>query len=88
MAKPGPKPTVSDERLLLELYVGRNGGKFASQITENVEMETVQGVRDRLNDLVEATDYVEVNTVSGRNLYRLTDAGEAHLTAELRQCIS
>lgn len=84
MPRPGPKRKVSDARLLLELYIAGEY-TFASEIEEDVDLDTVQGVRDRLNKLVEETDHVEVKKVSGRNLYRLTDAGEEYVVEELRQ---
>lgn len=88
MPRPGPKRKVSDLRLMLELFIQGDGARFAAQIHEQVPLETTQGVRDRLNELVDTTEYVEKNTVSGRNLYRLTDTGEDFLVDELRARIS
>lgn len=87
MAKPGPKRKVSNLRLMMELYVAEDGAQFATQVQENVPLSTVQGVRDRLNEIVETTNYIEMSKVSGRNLYRLTDEGKSHVLAELRDRI-
>jgi|APHM01.1.fsa_nt_gi hypothetical protein len=84
MGKPGPDRTVTDFRLLLEVYLGRQGGKFASQVQENIELNTVQQTRDRLNELAEDGGHITVEDVSGRNLYQLSDAGEEYLMSELR----
>lgn len=88
MVRPGPKREVSDLRLMLEIYVADDGAQFATQVQENVPLSTVQGVRDRLNEIVEATEYVEMNKISGRNLYRLTDEGKDYVLSELRHRIS
>lgn len=87
MAKRGPKRKVSDLRLLMEIYVAREAA-FASEIEPNVQLKTTQGVRDRLNELADETEYVEKKVVGKQNLYRLTKAGETHLLAELRAQIT
>jgi predicted transcriptional regulator len=87
MAKPGPKPKVSDDRLLLELLVSENRAVFAGQVQENVNLDTIQGVRDRLNDLCNDTPYVVKKEVSGRNLYSLTDEGRDHIVKQLRSLV-
>lgn len=86
MTRRGPKKQVSDLRLLFELHVAGEY-TFASEIQERVALDAVQSVRDRLNTLVDETDFVERKKVSGRNLYRLTDDGESHLLAQLRSRI-
>lgn len=86
MTRPGPKKKVSDLRLLFELFVSGEH-TFAAEVHDEVGLDAVQSVRDRLNALVEDTGYVEMKKVSGRNLYRLTDAGKAHVLAELRERI-
>lgn len=87
MPKPGPKPKVSDDRLLLELLVSENRAVFAGQVQEHVDMDTIQGVRDRLNELCEETPYVVKKEVSGRNLYSLTEEGRDHITTQLRSLV-
>jgi predicted transcriptional regulator len=87
MGKPGPDRKVSDFRLLLEIYLGRQGGKFATQVQDNISLSTVQGTRDRLNELVKDNGHVTVEDVGGRNLYQLTDDGEEYLMTELRDRI-
>jgi hypothetical protein len=83
MPQPGPDRQTSDLRLLLELAV-KDEYAFAREITEMVELTSVQTVRDRLNGLVDETDHVEMKKVSGSNVYRLTDAGKGRLLDELR----
>lgn len=80
----GPKEQVSDNRLLLEILLSDENSVFASEVQENVSLETVQGVRDRLNSLCEETEWIEVRKVSGRNLYSLTDNGNAKILQEVR----
>lgn len=83
MGKPGPKPKVSDLRLLLELLAQNSDAILAREIEPFVDVG-LQQTRDRLNDLVESTDYVEVREVSNRNLYKLTETGRDYLIGELR----
>jgi predicted transcriptional regulator len=83
MARPGPEKRVSDLRLLLELGV-KDEFVFAKEIMDEVSLEAVQTVRDRLNELVAQTEYVELKKVSNRNLYRLTESGRQRLLEELR----
>jgi predicted transcriptional regulator len=87
MGRPGPKRSVSDNRLLTEIFIHENNSLFASQVKENVDLSTVQGVRDRLNNIVENTDRLEKDTVSGRNLYRLTDEGTLYVRDLIRSSI-
>lgn len=86
MTRPGPKRTVSDSRLLFEIFVADGGSVFASEIEPEVALSTTQGVRDRLNELLD-TQYLEVRKVSGRNLYSLTDAGQARVLADVREVL-
>lgn len=83
MANPGPKPKVSDDALLLELMICDDNSVFASEIEPDVDLG-LQQLRDRLNQLVENTQYVEKKEASGRNLYSLTDAGHSHLLKQMR----
>lgn len=84
MARPGPERKVSDDRLLLELFLADSDSVFAKEIQDNVPLETIQGVRDRLNMLVDESEYVTVRKVSGRNLYTLTDEGREYVLSEVR----
>jgi predicted transcriptional regulator len=86
MPTPGPDREVSDLRLLLELGA-KNELVFAKEIMDMVPLEAVQTVRDRLNELVAQTEYVELKKVSNRNLYRLTESGRQRLLDELRERI-
>lgn len=87
MARPGPSKKVSDDRLLMEVFVSDQDVVFADQIKDEVDMETTQGVRDRLNTLCEDTEYLTKETVSGRNLYSLTDEGREHMKEQIRSAI-
>jgi len=86
MPRTGPKRKVSDLRLLFELLVSGEY-TFASEVQDQVGLEAVQSVRDRLNSLVNKTGYVKMKKASGRNLYRLTDAGRAHVLEEVRAVV-
>jgi len=83
MARPGPKKQVSDLRLLLELFV-KGEYALAAEVHGRVSLDALQSVRDRLNELEDSTEYVEMKKVSGRNLYRLTDSGEDYVLSEVR----
>lgn len=87
MGKPGPKRSVSDDLLLAEIFIHENNSLFASQVKEKVDLSTVQGVRDRLNDIIEDTDLLEKDQVSGRNLYRLTNSGEDYVRNLIRSSV-
>jgi hypothetical protein len=84
MATPGPKPKVSDFRLLFEVMVVDDGAVFAGQLLETVPLESVQGIRDRLNELADESEWLELEKVGNRNLYRLTEAGRTRLLDEIR----
>lgn len=86
MPKPGPKRTVSDDRLILELYIAGES-VFATEIEDHVDLKTVQSVRDRLNQLEQNTEYVKMKKVSNRNLYSLTPSGEEYLLELLRETV-
>jgi len=85
MSSPGPKRKVSDTRLLFELLASKDRSVLAAEVQSNVELSTVQSVRDRLNSLAESTDYVAVKSISNRNMYQLTDAGREKVTTEIRK---
>lgn len=86
MARPGPKRKVSDLRLLFEVFVADRGAVFAAEVQECVELKTTQGVRDRLNELVDGP-FLELETVGNRNLYRLSDEGQKKLFETCRECL-
>jgi len=86
MGNRGPKRQVSDLRLLFELLIS-DEWTFATEVQDNVAFETVQATRDRLNTLVDGSGHVKRKEVSGRNLYRLTDAGRSHVLEELRSVV-
>jgi len=86
MSRPGPKRKVSDLRLLFEVMVADRGAVFAAEITDQVDLKTTQGVRDRLNDLADGP-YLDLETVANRNLYRLTDQGQKYLNEEIRSSL-
>jgi len=58
---------------------------FASDVADNVDLGTQQ-VRDRLNDLASGPNVAKRES-SGRNLYDITDDGEAYLAKRLRDLI-
>lgn len=80
----GRKRKVSDERLLFEVLVADGDAVFASEVQEHVDLESVQGVRDRLNELVTDSEHLSRRKVSGRNLYSLPDAGRDHVLGVIR----
>lgn len=88
MGKPGPDRDPSNDRLLLELLGIEQQAAFAGQINERVNHKATQSTRDRLNNLVENTEYVTMKKVSGRNLYSLTDEGREHIMNTARSKIN
>lgn len=85
MGSPGPKRQVSDTRLLFEILISEDRSVLAAEIQSNVALGTVQAVRDRLNTLASETEFVELKTVSSRNMYRLTAAGRQQVAAAVRE---
>lgn len=85
MARPGPKEKHSTERMLFEILVSPDNKAFAKQIWKKTEYETEQGARDRLNKIADQTNYIEVDVVSGVNLYSLTSEGRNHLLRVARE---
>lgn len=86
MPKPGPKPKVSDDRLLLELLLINEPKIMAGQVEPRIDLD-IQQTRDRLNKLSDETEYVEKRRMSGRNMYDLTDAGRLKMMEILRDCV-
>lgn len=85
MGSPGPKRQVSDTRLLFEILISEDRSVLAAEIQSNVALGTVQAVRDRLNTLASETEFVELKTVSSRNMYRLTATGRQQVAAAVRE---
>lgn len=79
----GRTPSVSDERLLIEILIHQDRMVMAGEIAEAVDV-TNQTIRERMVDL-EDQDRVEREQVSNRNLYRLTEDGQDYLTSILRK---
>lgn len=78
----GRKSSVSENRVLLEILLNRDRAVFASEIAEELPVGK-ERVRQILKTAV-AEDRVQKESVSGRNLYRLSDNGFDHLAAALR----
>jgi predicted ArsR family transcriptional regulator len=78
----GRKSSVSENRVLLEILLNRDRAVFASEIAEEVPVGK-ERVRQILKTAV-AEDRVEKESVSGRNLYRLSDDGFETLATALR----
>lgn len=70
---------------LLELLIRQERAVFAGQLAEELDV-TPQTVRNNMDELAEG-GYIEKDKVSGRNLYRLTDAGWEYLGERLRMLI-
>jgi predicted ArsR family transcriptional regulator len=78
----GRKSSVSENRVLLEILLNRDRAVFASEIAEELPVGK-ERVRQILKTAA-AEDRVQKESVSGRNLYRLSDNGFDHLAAALR----
>jgi len=78
----GRKSTVSEDRVLLEILLNRDRAVFASEIADNLPVGK-ERVRQILSTAV-TENRVQKESVSGRNLYRLTDEGFTRLAATLR----
>jgi predicted ArsR family transcriptional regulator len=78
----GRKSSVSENRVLLEILLNRDRAVFASEIAEELPVGK-ERVRQILKTAA-AEDRVQKESVSGRNLYRLSDDGFDHLAAALR----
>ena len=78
----GRKSSVSEDRVLLEILLNRDRAVFASEIADELPVGK-ERVRQILSTAV-AEDRVQKESVSGRNLYRLTEEGFNQLSATLR----
>ena len=78
----GRTPSVSDERLLIEILIHQDRMVMAGEIADQVDV-TNQTIRDRMVEL-EDQGRVEHERVSNRYLYRLTDDGLSSLRTSLR----
>ena len=81
----GRNAAVSDTRVLLEILLERDRAVFGAEIAENLPISK-ERVRQILANL-EEEEFVEIEQISGRNIYRLTDEGFEHLAEELREQI-
>ncbi|MFW6435416.1 MAG: helix-turn-helix domain-containing protein [Halovenus sp.] len=81
----GRNRSASDVRVLLEILLHRDRAVFGAEIAENLPVSK-ERVRQILGQLAD-DGYVEINQVSGRNLYRLTDSGFEHLAEKLRETV-
>lgn len=78
----GWTPTVSNDRLLVELLLHQDRRVMAGELAEQVGV-TGQTIRTRMEDL-EDDGLVTRERISNRNLYRLTDDGRTSLKTLLR----
>lgn len=78
----GRTPTVSDDRLLVELLLHQDRRVMAGELAEQVGV-TGQTIRTRMEDL-EDDGLVTRERASNRNLYRLTKDGRVFLKTLLR----
>ena len=78
----GRTPTVSNDRLLVELLLHQDRRVMAGELAEQVGV-TGQTIRTRMEDL-EDDGLVTRERISNRNLYRLTDDGRTSLKTLLR----
>jgi len=78
----GRTPSVTADRLLVELLLHRDRAAFSSEIANRVPVGQ-ERVRQILNELSEQ-GLVCVDNVSGTNVYRLTESGFDEVSALLR----
>jgi predicted ArsR family transcriptional regulator len=81
----GRKPVVSDNRLLLEVFIAATP-VFVSDVREHVPIGT-EAVRQRLRKL-EEEDLIEVQRSNDVSIYRVSESGLSQLTEHLRAEIS
>jgi Mn-dependent DtxR family transcriptional regulator len=86
MAKRGPQPDTTDERLLFELMLIKGPAAFASEVEERVPLSR-QRVTKRLDNL-EEDGYVVSKRASGRRLWWITEAGKDYASELVREEIS
>jgi Mn-dependent DtxR family transcriptional regulator len=78
----GRNPSVTSDRLLVELLLHRDRAAFSSEIADRVPVGQ-ERVRQILKELSEQ-GLVRVDNVSGTNVYRLTDDGFDEVSTLLR----
>jgi len=78
----GRNRSVSDHRLLLEIYIADDGA-FAKEIAEGLPVGVTR-TRQMLAELADKGD-VRIRSVSDINIYALTDSGHERLVSRLRE---
>lgn len=78
----GRPQSVDDDRLLIELLIHPDRAVFTPEIATAVDV-TNQTIRERMDQL-ESEGLVEIQELSGNNLYRLSEDGMAYLRELLR----
>lgn len=79
----GRKASASDERILLELSLHPDRAVFTAEIAEQLPIDK-ERVRQKMEEFSEKQGWVQIDDVSGRNLYRMTSEGHEHLSTVLR----
>jgi predicted ArsR family transcriptional regulator len=82
----GRKPTVSDDRLLLEILLQPDRAVYSGEVADNVDIGQ-EAVRKRFRSL-EEDGLVEVTELESHNIYRITEDGYEQLAKSLRDTIS
>jgi len=78
----GRKPAASDGRVLAELLIRDSRAVFAVELADELPVGKTR-VRQILSELAD-DGLVDIQEISGRNLYRLTDNGRERATAWMR----
>jgi Mn-dependent DtxR family transcriptional regulator len=82
----GRPPTITDDRLLVEILLHSDRRVFSSELAGELPVSN-QTVRDRMAEL-ETEGYVNIERLDGGNLYLLSDDGVERLTTLLREEIT
>jgi predicted ArsR family transcriptional regulator len=82
----GRPPTISDDRLLIELLLHSDRRVFSGELAAEVPVSN-QTVRDRMAEL-ETEGYINIDRLDGGNLYSLSDDGIERLRDLLREEIN
>lgn len=78
----GRNPSVSRDRVLAELLLHPDSAVFSDSIAENVPVGR-ERVRQILREL-EDDGYVDIEEISGSNVYRLTESGYERVAKTIR----
>jgi len=81
----GRNRSVSDLSLLLEIVLQRDRPLFSSDLGDATELSS-ERARQIMQELAD-DGLVEIKSVSGRNLYYITDEGFELLSEELRAAL-